>query len=98
MRDVAFNWLDMAMVRIYAKMFSIKLVDKLAPRIDRFKYPVHFGLVDTMSVYVVSHCPVIDESYSHEIALGRPESRAWHSSVKGPNVVLDSRSDLHCLS
>ena len=97
MRNVAFKWLHMAMIRVYAKVLGMKLIDEPAARVDRFKYPVHLRLVNAVGVDVVCHCAVVDEYYSHEITLSCPESRSWHSSIKGPYVVLDSWSDFLCL-
>src|SRR2546428_12067940 len=97
MRNVAFKWLHMAMIGVYAKVLGIKLIDEPAARADRFKYPVHFCLANTVGMDVVCHSAVVDEYYSHEISLGCPESRSWPSSIKGPDAVVDSWSDFHCL-
>src|SRR3712207_5144125 len=49
--DVLLKRSDMAMIWVYSESLGIKFIDEFASRINSLKYPIHLGLVDTVSVY-----------------------------------------------
>jgi hypothetical protein len=63
---------DMAVIWIYSKSLSVKFISEFSFGIDSFKYPIHLGLVDSMCMYRMRLCAIVDEVYPYEIAFGSP--------------------------
>src|SRR5215216_4328477 len=87
----------MAVVRVYTKLFCTKLVDVLTARVDDFEHSIHFCLVNSMCVYCMRHCAIVNEFYSYDISLCCPQRWPWNSSIKRPYVITDPWRDFHCL-